>query len=182
MGLRLGPNDGLRRLFALVPPVDQTKLQHRLLCPNERPRGLPLCRLSTGFCPCASYQRWVRRSLPLCCQTAVSALVPPTLRALRSGLALRSALALVPPNWRACLPLFRPQRHKGNPNNGLFIPLNNTVYMVLAIMPIMPENGLITDHNSCRIRCNRDPVVKPTQDQLVWGMNPTRISYPGTQG
>ena len=29
-------------------------------------------------------------------------------------------------------PGFQPQRHKGNPNNGLFIPLNNTVYMVLG--------------------------------------------------
>ena len=76
--------------------------------------------------------------------------------------------------------LLMPWFAKGNPNDGLFIPLNNTVYMVLAIMPIMPENGLITDHNSCRIRCNRDPVVKPTQDQLVWDSNPTRTSSPGT--
>ena len=58
----------------------------------------------------------------------------------------------------------------GNLNNGLFIPLNNTVYMVLSYnaynSAIMPNNGLITDHNSYQFWCDREPVVTPIPDQL----------------
>ena len=57
-------------------------------------------------------------------------------------------------------------------------------YMVLGYnaynSAIMPDNGLITDHNCYRIWCDRDQVVKPTPDQLVGGLNPTRTSSPGT--
>ena len=47
-------------------------------------------------------------------------------------------------------------------------------------LAIMPDNGLITDHDSYWILCDWDPVVKPTPDQLVGGLNPTRTSSPGT--
>ena len=70
-------------------------------------------------------------------------------------------------------PGFLPQRHKGNPNNGQFIPLNNTVYMALGYnaynSAIMPDNGLITDHNCYQFLCDWEPVVIPTPDQLVGG-------------
>ena len=45
---------------------------------------------------------------------------------------------------------------------------------------IMADNGLILDHNCYQFQCDREPVVKPTPDQLVWGVNPTRTSSPGT--
>ena len=45
---------------------------------------------------------------------------------------------------------------------------------------IIPYNRLLTDHNCYQIRCDQDPVVKPTPDQLIGGSNPTRTSSPGT--
>ena len=42
---------------------------------------------------------------------------------------------------------------------------------------IMANNGLILDHNCYQFRCDREPVVKPTPDQLVGGSNPTRTSH-----
>ena len=45
---------------------------------------------------------------------------------------------------------------------------------------IIPDNRLITDHNCYRIKCDQDPVIKPTPDQLVGGSNPTSTSTPGT--
>ena len=57
-------------------------------------------------------------------------------------------------------------------------------YMVLGYnaynSAIMPDSGLITDHNGYWIQCDLDQVVKPTPDQLVGGSNPTRTSSPGT--
>ena len=44
----------------------------------------------------------------------------------------------------------------------------------------MPNTGLITDHNGYQSKCDREPVVKPTPDQLEGGSNPTRTSSPGT--
>ena len=43
----------------------------------------------------------------------------------------------------------------------------------------MPDNGLITDHNGYQFWCDREQVVKPTPDQLVGGLNPTRTTSPG---
>ena len=46
----------------------------------------------------------------------------------------------------------------------------------------MVDNGLILDHNCYQFRCDLEPVVNPTPDQLVGGSNPTRMSSPGTPG
>ena len=104
-------------------------------------------------------------------------------RRLSDGLEFHSSDRRLEVDFRVS-PGFLPQRHKGNPNNGLFIPLNNTVYMVLGYnaynKAIMPDNGLITDHNGYQFQCDRELVVNPTPDQLVGGLNPTRTSSPGT--
>ena len=57
-------------------------------------------------------------------------------RQLSDGLEFHSSDRRLEVDYRVS-PGFRPQRHKGNPNNGLFIPLNNTVIWYLAIMPII---------------------------------------------
>ena len=104
-------------------------------------------------------------------------------RRLSDGLEFHSSDRRLEVDYRVS-PGFRPQRHTGNPNNGLFIPLNNTLCMALGYnaykLAIMPDNGLITDQNGYQFRCDREPVVKPTPDQLVGGSNPTRRSSPGT--
>ena len=46
---------------------------------------------------------------------------------------------------------------------------------------IMPDNGPITDHNCYQFQCDLEQVVKPTPDQLVGGLNPTRTSSPSTR-
>ena len=103
--------------------------------------------------------------------------------AVSDGLEFHSSDRQLEVDYRVS-PGFQPQRHKGNPNNGLFIPLNKTVCMVLGYnaynSAIMPDNGLITVHNCYQFQCDLEPVVKSTPDQLVVGSTPTRTSSPGT--